>query len=164
MTWTRSRARLAGLLVALTLPLASCATVKETYEKNPKAVLGSVAGAAVGVGIVALAKGNPAAIVAAGVGGALLGGYIGHRLDDRDKKMAAEAAQRAFENGRTGQAVAWQNPDTGNSGSITPTQTYQIAGGQYCRRYTQEITVSGEQHETHGTACRQADGSWEVQS
>jgi surface antigen len=160
----RARARLAPLLVALTLPFASCATVEQTYRENPKAVLGSLGGAVLGGGIAAIAGGNPAAIVASTVGGALLGGFVGHKLDDRDKRMAAEAAQRAFEQGRTGQAVAWQNPDSGNSGSITPTQTYQIAGGQYCRRYTQEIMIGGEQHETHGTACRQPDGTWSVQS
>jgi surface antigen len=159
----RSRLGLAVLL-AVALPLTSCATIQQTYKDNPKAVLGSVGGAAVGAGIAALAHGNPAVIVASAVGGALLGGYVGHKLDDRDKRMAAEAAQRAFENGRTGQAVTWQNPDSGNSGSVTPTQTYQIAGGQYCRRYTQDLMIGGEKHQTHGTACRQADGSWQVQS
>jgi surface antigen len=78
--------------------------------------------------------------------------------------MAAEAAQQAFESGRTGQSTEWSNPDTGNSGKVTPTKTYQLANGQYCRQYTQDIVVGGETHQTHGTACRQADGSWEVQS
>jgi surface antigen len=164
MTRTRLRLTPVAGLVSVALLLTSCATIEQTYDDNPKAVLGSVGGAVLGAGIAALAHGNPAAFVASAVGGALLGGYVGHRLDDRDKKMAAEAAQRAFENGRTGEAVAWQNPDSGNSGSITPTQTYQIADGQYCRRYTQDITIGGEQHETHGTACRQPDGSWSIQS
>ena len=164
MNWTRGSRALGAGLVAVSLLMTSCATLQQTYEDNPKAVLGSVAGAVVGGGIAALAHGNPAAIVAATVGGALLGGYVGHKLDDRDKRMAAEAAQRAFESGRTGEAVAWSNPDSGNSGSVTPTQTYQIASGQYCRRYTQEITIGGEQHQTYGTACRQPDGTWQVQS
>ncbi len=164
MTPATRPALLPVALLVLALPLLSCATAKQTYEDNPKAVLGAVLGAAAGAGIAAAAGGNPAAVVAAGVGGGLLGGYIGKKLDDRDKRMAAEAAHRAFENGRTGEAVAWQNPDSGNSGSITPTQTYQIANGQYCRRYTQEIMVDGERHETHGTACREPDGTWKVQS
>lgn len=164
MTWMRGTRALGVGFMTLALLSTSCANLKQTYEDNPKAVLGSLGGAALGAGIAAVAGGNAGVIVASAVGGALLGGYVGHKLDDRDKRMAAEAAQRAFESGRTGQAVAWSNPDSGNSGSITPTQTYQIAGGQYCRRYTQEITVGGEQHETHGTACRQPDGSWQVQS
>jgi surface antigen len=164
MNWTRTPRALGGALVALALLSTSCASLKQTYGDNPKAVLGSLGGAALGAGIAAVAGGSAGVIVASAVGGALIGGFVGHKLDDRDKRMAAEAAQRAFESGRTGQAVAWSNPDSGNSGSITPTQTYQIAGGQYCRRYTQDITVGGEQHETHGNACRQPDGSWQVQS
>jgi surface antigen len=136
----------------------------ETYKDNPKAVLGSLGGGTAGGVIAAVAGANPAVIAASVVGGALLGGFIGHKLDDRDKRMAAQAAQQAFEQNRTGQASSWQNPESGNSGSITPTRTYQIANGQYCRAYTQDIHVGGEKHQTHGTACRQADGSWKIES
>jgi surface antigen len=78
--------------------------------------------------------------------------------------MAAEAAQRAFEQNRTGQSTAWKNPDSGNSGSVTPTRTYQLANGQYCREYNQTILIGGQQHQAYGTACRQPDGSWQIQS
>lgn len=158
------RAGAVASLLLLTFGLGSCATVQETYKENPKAVLGTVVGAAAGVAIVAIAGGTPGSMAAAGAVGGLIGGYAGKKLDDRDKRMAAQAAQDAFENGRTGQARVWNNPDSGNSGSITPTQTYQIAGGKYCRRYTQEMEIGGEKHEDHGTACRNADGTWEVQS
>jgi surface antigen len=138
--------------------------MSETYKENPKAVLGSLGGGTAGGVIAAVAGANPALIAASVVAGGLLGGYIGHKLDDRDKRMAVEAAQQAFEQNYTGQASTWQNPDSGNSGSVTPTRTYQIANGQYCREYTQDIYVGGEKHQTHGTACRQADGSWKIQS
>jgi surface antigen len=91
--------------------------------------------------------------------GGLLGGVIGNRLDARDKRLASEAAVKAFEQNRSGQASVWSNPDSGNSGSITPTRTYQLANGQYCREYTQTIVIGGEKNQTSGTACRQADGS-----
>ncbi len=155
--------RIAWVLL-LTVSVTSCASIQETYKENPKAVLGTIAGAALGVGIVAIAGGTPGSMAAAGAAGALLGGYVGKKLDDRDKRMAAQAAQEAFENGRTGEARVWNNPDSGNSGSITPTQTYQIANGQYCRRFTQEFEIGGEKHEDHGTACRNANGVWEIQS
>ena len=148
----------------LTLSVTSCASIRETYKENPKAVLGSIAGAALGVGIVAIAGGTPGSMAAAGAAGALLGGYVGKKLDDRDKRLAAQAAQEAFEHAKTGESREWTNPDSGNSGRVTPTQTYQIANGQYCRRYTQEMTIGGEQHETHGTACRNADGIWVAES
>jgi len=145
-------------LVILVFLLPSCATMTQTVENNPKAVLGTVIGAASGAGIAALAGGGPGAIVGAGLGGALIGGVIGNRLDARDKRLAAQAAQQAFESNRAGQ------PDSGHSGSITPTRTYQLANGQYCREYRQTIVVGGQQNQAYGTACRQPDGTWQIQS
>ena len=109
-------------------------------------------------GIAVATDANPAVIAAAAIGGGMLGGYAGKQLDDRDKRMAREAAQQAFEGGQTGSSVAWSNPDSGNSGSVTPTRTYQLANGQYCRQYRQDIKIGNESHETTGTACRASDG------
>jgi surface antigen len=159
----RKVTRLVSVVMIAAL-LSSCATMTDTVKDNPKAVLGSLLGGAVGVGIAAAAGGGTGAMLGAGLGGMLIGGLIGNRLDARDKRMAAEAAQKAFENNRAGQSSAWSNPDTGNSGTITPTRTTQLANGQYCREYKQTITVGGEQHQAYGTACRQADGTWQIQS
>jgi surface antigen len=147
-------------VVLLALAFASCASMGE----NPKAVLGSLGGAAAGGLIAAAAGGGTKYIVLGALAGGLIGGVVGKKLDDRDKRMAAEAAQQAFESNRAGQASTWQNPDSGNSGTVTPTRTYQIANGQYCREYTQEIYVGGEKHQSYGTACRQPDGSWKIES
>jgi surface antigen len=150
------------LLVAF--PALSCQTLADATRDNPKAVLGSLGGAAAGAGIAAIAGGGAGWIVAAGLAGGLLGGAIGHHLDNKDKQMAAEAAARAFESNRTGQSAGWKNPDSGNSGSITPTKTYQAASGQYCREYRQDVIIGGEKQQAYGTACRQPDGSWKIQS
>jgi surface antigen len=152
----------AVLLVAF--PTLSCQTLADKTRENPKAVLGSVGGAVVGGGIAAVAGASSGWIVAATLAGGLLGGAIGHHLDSKDKQLAAEAAARAFESNRTGQASSWKNPDSGNSGKITPTKTYQAGSGQYCREYRQEIIVGGEKQQAYGTACRQPDGSWQIQS
>ena len=150
-------------LVLLLFTLSSCATMQQTYQENPKALLGSVLGAGAGAGIAAAAGASPAWIVGSALMGGVLGGYVGHRLDDRDKQMAAQAAQQAFESNRTGQASVWNNPDSGNSGSITPTRTFE-QNGQYCRQYKQTIQVGGEPQTAYGTACRQPDGTWQIQS
>ena len=151
-------------VVLIATTLSSCSSMMNTVEDNPKAVLGSLLGGAVGVGIAAAAGGGTGAMLGAGLGGMLIGGFIGNRLDARDKRMASEAAQKAFENNRSGQTSVWNNPDSGHSGTITPTRTTQLANGQYCREYNQTITVGGEQHQAYGTACRQADGTWKIQS
>src|SRR5579862_9658824 len=151
-------------LVLLTFALSSCASLQEQYQNNPKAMLGGLLGAGAGAGIAELAGGSPAAIVGAAVGGALIGGFVGHKMDNNDKQKATAAAQQAFEQNQAGQPSVWNNPDTGNSGSVTPTKTYQLANGQYCRQYQQTIMIGGEQHQTYGTACRQADGTWQIQN
>jgi len=120
-------------------------------------------GAASGGLIAAAAGGGAAGIVGGVLLGGLVGGAIGNHLDQRDKQLAMQAANQAFESGRTGEASTWRNPDSGNSGTVTPTRTYQESSGGYCREYQQEIMVGGEPHKSYGTACRQPDGSWKVQ-
>ncbi len=160
----RQRLQFLVPVILLSFLVASCAGIQQTYKENPKAVLGGVLGAGAGAGIAAAAGASPTLIVASALGGALIGGYVGRKLDDRDKQMAAEAATKAFEQNRTGQASVWNNPKTGNSGSITPTKTYQLANGQYCREYKQTITIGGEPQQSSGTACRQPDGTWAIKS
>ena len=120
---------------------------------------------AAGGGLIAAAAGGGTAGIRGGVlRGGLVGGAVGNHLDQRDKQMARDAANRAFENARSGERSSWQNPDSGNSGSITPTRTYQANSGGYCREYQQDIVVGGEHQKSYGTACRQPDGSWKIQS
>jgi surface antigen len=86
---------------------------------------------------------------------------VGNLLDDRDKKIAAESAHRALETAPSGHSVAWTNPDSGHSGTVTPVRTYQ-SGGTYCREYQQTVTIDGKQERSYGTACRQPDGTWRI--
>jgi surface antigen len=144
---------------AVLLATGGCATVQE----NPKTAIGGFGGAAVGGLIAGAAGGNPAAIAASVIGGALIGGLVGNLLDDRDKRLQAEAAHRALETAPAGGSVAWRNPDSGHSGTVTPTRTYQTAQGTYCRDYQQTVTIDGKQERVSGTACRQADGTWRMQ-
>jgi surface antigen len=150
-------------VVALSFFVGSCSTIEQGYDNNPKAVLGSLLGAGAGAGIAAAAGANPGWIVGAALMGGLLGGYVGHKLDDRDKQLATQAATQAFNDNQVGQASVWNNPDNGHSGTITPTRSYQ-QNGQYCRQYKQTISVGGEPQTAYGTACRQPDGTWAIQS
>jgi surface antigen len=151
------------LVVAYGSACAATQSAKEKAQNNPKAVLGSVVGAGAGALIAGALGGRGWTVVAAALAGGLLGGAIGHRLDQKDKQLAAEAAVRAFEANASGQASVWNNPDSGNHGSITPTKTRQLASGQYCREYRQDVWIGEEKQQTYGTACRQPDGTWQVQ-
>jgi surface antigen len=147
-----------GVLVVVVF--TGCSTI----EANPKTTIGAVGGGALGGLIAGAAGANPAAIAASVIGGILVGGLVGNLLDQRDKKMAAEAEQKALETAPTGQSVAWQNPDNGHKGTVTPIKTYQTSSGQYCREYQTNVTVEGKSEKAYGTACRQPDGSWKIVS
>ena len=129
---------------------------------GPKTGIGAVGGAAAGGLIGAAAGGGTTGIIGGVLLGGLLGGAIGNALDQRDREYAAQTYQQSLESSQTGSASTWRNPDSGNSGTITPTRTYQDAGGQYCREFQQTVTVGGETEQAYGTACRQPDGSWKI--
>lgn len=154
----RSLVECVALLMLVVAVTTGCATI----EDNPKTSIGAFGGAAFGGLIAAAAGGGGAAIAGAVIGGALLGGLAGNMLDQRDKRMAAEAQQQALESAPTGKPVAWTNPDTGHSGTVTPVRTYQ-SGSAYCREFQNEVTIEGKKGNAYGTACRQPDGSWKVQ-
>src|SRR5512143_3642870 len=155
---SRGMARSTAVVVLVAIVATGCATM----EANPKTTVGAAGGGLVGGLIAAAAGGNPAAIAASVIGGMLIGVMVGNLLDQRDKQMAAEAAHRAMESTPTGKPVAWKNPDSGHSGTVTPTKTYQTANGTYCREYQTTVLIDGKQERATGTACRRADGSWRV--
>lgn len=147
------------VLTALTAILTtSCAAM----TASPKTTVGAIGGGALGALIAKAAGGNQAAVGAGLIGGALLGGLVGDYLDERDKRLAGDAAQKALETVPSGTSVAWQNPDSGHYGTVTPVKTYQTDPGTYCREYQTTVTINGKKEKAYGTACRQPDGTWKI--
>jgi len=153
--------KLATILVLTSAALAGC---ESTGQKEAVGgVLGAAAGGLLGSQI-GSGTGQIAATAAGAVGGLLLGSSVGRSLDDVDRIKQRETAYRSLESAPTGQPSSWKNPDTGHSGSVTPTRTYQRADGTYCREFTQVVNIGGKTEEAHGTACRQPDGTWKIVS
>lgn len=141
--------------------LGACANNSSGFNKQSAgSILGGVGGAVAGAQF-GSGTGRLAATAAGTLLGAFLGSEVGASLDKADTNYATQAGQRAFETTPTGQSVAWNNPDNGNYGSVTPIRTYE-QGGQYCREYQQNITVGGQTQQSFGNACRQPDGSWKI--
>ena len=132
---------------------------KEAIGTVVGAVIGGVAGSEVGDG-----TGQLAAVGAGVLIGAFIGSEIGESLDEMDKLYALEAYEKAIETSRVGETTRWENPDSGNSGAYTPTLAYRTEQGQYCREFTQSISVSGTTQDGSGTACRRQDGTWGIVS
>lgn len=121
--------------------------------------LGGLAGAQFGGG------NGQLAMVAAGT---LLGGFLGNEIGaslDRADQAYLSRAQGAAMNTADWQTVTWSNPDSGNSGSFTPVRTVRnTQTGTLCREYSTTVTIGGRTQEGYGTACRDVEGNWRIQS
>ena len=144
------------LPMALVFGLAACADNQYGQKQTGGAVLGGVAGGLLG-SQVGGGSGRLAATAVGTVLGLFLGSEVGKSLDKADKAYAANTYHRALETQPSGTSTVWKNPDSGNTGTVTPTRTYEEAG-QYCREYQQTVTVGGKTESAYGTACRQPDG------
>jgi surface antigen len=149
------------LVAASALALAGCAGQgdKQTGGTLVGAAAGGLLGAQFGTGTGKLV-GTALGVLA----GAYLGNQVGQSLDNADQAAMKQSTQYSLEATKAGHTSNWSNPDSGNSGSVTPTKTYQAPSGDYCREYQQTVTVGGKTEEAYGTACRKPDGSWKVKN
>lgn len=153
-----------GVVAALALSLAACSNntgwgTKETVGTVIGGAGGAWAGSTIGKG-----SGRVVATAAGTLLGAFLGNQIGRSLDQVDQMRVEQTAQQALERQPDGQPVSWSNPNTGHSGYTTPTSTYRTSQGQYCREYQTAVVIDGQTQSAHGTACRQPDGTWQLES
>jgi len=147
-----------SILLAAAL-LAGCAEGqgnKQTYGTILGTGVGLLVGSQFGSG-----KGQWVAAAIGGLAGAYAGSEIGKSLDANDRKLSSQTAQLALERNPTGQSSSWHNPDTGHSGTHTPTSTYRDAGKD-CREFKTTVDIEGSTETATGRACRNADGSWIV--
>ena len=149
--------------LAIVLALAGC----ESGGQGPggKEVIGTLGGAALG-GFIGSKIGGGGGRTAATAIGALLGAYAGNQLgkslDRVDRQHAARAQQQAYQ-APLQQPIAWSNPQSGNSGTITPVREgTNTQTNEYCREYQTTVNVGGKSEQAYGTACRQPDGSWRI--
>lgn len=158
--------KLMAILLTTSLILPACANTqgglgdmgqKETLGGIGGAVLGGLLGAQVGKG-----EGQLWATGAGVLLGAVLGSQVGRTLDMQDRAMMNRTTQASLEHTQTGTVSTWANPDSGHTGSVAPTRTYQRSDGTYCRDFTQTVTIDGRMEQAQGTACRQADGTWRL--
>ena len=147
--------------VLATTLLTGCAG---TYSKaTTGAALGAITGGALAYGLGKDSSKKDLWLIAGAAAGGLIGNNIGAKLDERDRLLLGETVQQTLEHGPTNSVGSWSNPDSGNSGTVTPTQTMLSANNQPCREFTTTVNIGGESSQAYGTACRQNDGSWKIQ-
>lgn len=155
-----NRLNLTAAFVSLCLALAGCTTPPTKQQTG--AGVGAALGAALGYGLGKGHHNKELAVALGAIFGAIAGDYVGARMDERDRLMAAQNLQYSLELHPDGTTSTWQNPNTGNSGFAYPTKTSIMTDGTPCREFTATIMVGGQEHQGYGTACRQADGSWKI--
>lgn len=144
--------------------LLSVAILSACTQNNQKETIGTIIGGATGAVVgsqFGKGKGGIAAVAIGTLAGAWLGNSVGRSLDDLDRMKLERTTQRALETNPVGQQSTWSNPDSGNSGSVTPTKTvYNPKSSEPCREYTSTVTIDGQLETITGTACRRPDGTW----
>jgi surface antigen len=142
------RARLqAGLTCALLITSTACATKSGT---------GAAVGAT-GGGLIGAAFGGTTGLLIGAAAGGLLGYTAGREMEEEDRRQFAAALE-------ADRAAAWTNSSTGYRYRVEPTRSV-VEEGQPCREFRVNADVDGKsQQPVYGTACRQADGRWELVS
>jgi surface antigen len=146
------------ILVAVLLALGAC----ESSGMSTGETVGTLGGAAAG-GLLGSQIGKGQGRLLAAVAGTLAGGYLGNRLGAHfsaaDRTQAATAERSAV---TSGEPTSWSNSDSGNSGRVTPSRSFTDPSGRTCREFEHTVTVDGRPESGRGTACRNANGEWEL--
>lgn len=158
-------------IVVLASLTAACANPDGTYgstgTSSPinKQNVGALGGAVIGGVLGSQVGGGSGRLWATGAGavlGGLAGSEIGKSLDRADHAYMNQAYSKAM-TAPAGQNITWSNPDSGNSGSYNTIRTGRDnSTGTMCREYQQTIKVGGKTQQGVGTACQNADGSWQI--
>ncbi len=107
--------------------------------------------------------GNTARTISTALGTLAGGGaglYAGNSIDKGQCEQAKLARTQALDHGRIGQSISWNQGNA--SGVFTPIREGRDTSGSVCKEYTQTLYINGKPETGTGTACRRADGRWQL--
>ena len=145
----------AALAVSLAFGAAGCSQTTGPNESGGT-ILGAIAGGVLGSQF-GKGSGKVAATIAGTMLGGMLGNSIGRSLDEEAKRQAYGAQSLALNSGRSTQ---WKAP-SGSYGYVDPGPVY-VERERTCRTYTHKIYIDGRPETGTGTACKAADGTWNI--
>jgi len=140
--------------------LSGCNAAGPINNRTSGAIIGGVVGGAACANIGG-GRGRIAAAVACTLAGAFIGGAVGQRMDETDQMKA----QQAIMTNPTNEPSTWYNPSSKTKYQVTPTalpKTYD--DGRTCREFSTKAIIGDKSETVYGTACQQADGSWQMQN
>lgn len=137
--------RTSAVCTLIAVALTSC----ETSGAHKNTAIGAGVGAMVGGLGCAAAGGKAGACLALAGVGAIIGGGIGAQIDARDRERREAALRQARLQSKR---VSWRNPETGNSGTITPLRAV-VQDGKTCRVIKEQYVKNGEPTSDETTDC-----------
>jgi surface antigen len=166
MIGTSARRPVAALLIAglAALPLVGCESVTKETGLGRETQMGALGGAAFGGVVAAIAGANPAWIAASVIMGGVAGGALGNYLGKENSEKHVANNTNALNTLGAGQTASWNDNATGNSGSTKIDRVFTASNGQTCKAYTETVKTAQRTVTEQATACRQADGTWKVQT
>jgi surface antigen len=105
--------------------------------------------------VLSTSKGNLIGSAAGGAAGGLIGNQFG-----KSEGKGVMTVLGVIGGAPANQPVAWQNPGTGSSYWVTPSDDRNGPRGEKCRNFVTDAVVNGRPTKTQSTACRQPDGAW----
>jgi surface antigen len=148
------------LSVLLGVSLAACADSGMGTKEGFGTLLGAAGGAVIGSQF-GSGDGQLVGVAIGTLAGAMIGNEIGKSLDKADRMYASRALERA-QSAPVGETITWENPKSGNRGSVTTVREGRSSSGAYCREFQQTVVIGGHEERAYGTACQQPDGSWKI--
>jgi surface antigen len=79
----------------------------------------------------------------------------------QDWDIAKAATRDILENHESGESVIWDNPDSGNSGSLKITKVGKNSG-KLCKKLQITNRVKGQEHTSSHVFCKQPEGKWKA--
>jgi surface antigen len=110
--------------------------------------------------VVALLAGLTAAATAAAQTNLFLNRSMAAQMSREDLQMAQAALREALGSAADGSVVAWNNPATGASGTVTPLKS-STQGGRPCRIVQTFIDARGQRSTDQWEFCKQG-GNWRL--
>ena len=152
-------------LILFLLFTSGCEYLKAPTPKQAIGLSGAVSGAMIG-GFVGSKFGGGAGSVVFTIVGATLGGATGYYsvlkdLAPGDVSFFEKSAGQAMENTGDGQIYNWVNPKTGVAGTLQPTRSYLVSGGNLCREFVATIASGKNVGRANAKACR-LEGAWKI--
>jgi surface antigen len=152
---------MAAVLASSTV-ISGCAS-DGSLTPEGKQLLGTLAGATVGLAACKLAHANDTQCALLMLAGGTAGYLIAKNLDPRDKRPRQQAVDTML--APTPQKnSSWKSADTGNSGNLKLLSKTSNAQGQECRQMRESYSKAGTPTpivETY-TMCKGDNGQWET--